>query len=324
MATAAGSRDANDIGPSLTSTAVPVVPVRGRHRYDASMSDHAKRHLHLDPFSGIAGDMLLGALIDLGADADAIQNEFQRLDLTEPFTLSIDRVQRCGVGGVDLKVRTQSRDHGHPHTHDRHHHHVGYREIMAMAERIDFDDRSRKRANRVVTLLADAEARVHAVDLEKIHFHEVGAVDSIVDMLGSVLALQQLDIDTLSCGPVPWPRGYVKCAHGLMPVPAPATAYLLEHVPTVGVDRTGELVTPTGAALIAGLCDSFGPPPAMTLRSVGYGAGDRDDPEVPNLLRVLLGETLAPGDLGPLRPVPADANTAPLPTGTPAQTHVQA
>lgn len=146
--------------------------------------------------------------------------------------------------------------------------------------------------------------------MESIHFHEVGAVDSIVDMLGSVVALELLEVESVSCGPLPISRGMVRCAHGLMPVPAPATAYLMQGIPTIGVDRVGELVTPTGAALVAGLCDQFGPPPAMTLGEVGYGAGDRDDPQVPNLLRVLLGQTIHAGDLGPMTASTADCAAA--------------
>ncbi|MEM7577698.1 MAG: LarC family nickel insertion protein [Planctomycetota bacterium] len=259
----------------------------------------SERHLHIDPFSGIAGDMFLAALLDLRHDADAelrqIDAAMRGLELDDPYELSIQRVQRCGVGGLDLKVKTQ---HHHPHTegdagHHQHHLHVGYTEIMAMVDKLrdaqQLSPRCVERATRVVTALADAEARVHGTTREAIHFHEVGAVDSIVDMLGSVLALERLSIDTVTCGPVPMSRGYVKCDHGLMPVPAPATAYLLQGVPTVGVDRTGELVTPTGAALLAGLVDAFVPAPPMTLNGVGYGAGDREDPLVPNLLRVFLG-----------------------------------
>ena len=171
-----------------------------------------------------------------------------------------------------------------------------------MVDELDTTERGRRRAGRVVTLLGEAEARVHGKPLEEIHFHEVGAVDSIVDMLGSVVALELLDIDTLSCGPLPISRGFVRCDHGVMPVPAPATAYLLSGLPTVGVDRTGELVTPTGAALAAGLCDSFGPPPAMKMIDTGYGAGDRESPDIPNLLRLLLGERVSAGDLGPMTP----------------------
>ncbi len=295
-------------------------------------------HLHIDPFSGIAGDMFLGACIDLGVDLDAIRSALAKLPVERPYEITTRRVQRHGIGAVDLKVRLldepqsaeaapadvvghhkhdHSHDHHHDHEHDHshshehthahdhghhHHHHTGYREIMAMVDELDTTQRGRERARRVVTKLAQAEARVHAKSLDDIHFHEVGAVDSIVDMLGSVAALELLDVETVSCGPLPISRGFVKCDHGIMPIPAPATAYLLQGMPTVGVDRTGELVTPTGAALIAGICDHYGPAPPMTLKEVGYGAGDRQNPDVPNLLRLLLGETNKTGDLGPLTP----------------------
>lgn len=263
----------------------------------------SQRHLHIDPFSGIAGDMFLGALLDLADDPQAelyhVETALQSLELDDAFTLRLARVQKCGVGGLDLKVDTEPRAHAsHDATGHHHHHHVGYGEIMAMVRKLadagHLSPRGVERDAAVVTQLADAEARVHATTREAIHFHEVGAVDSIVDMLGSVLALERLDIDTLTCGPVPVSRGYVKCDHGLMPVPAPATAYLLQGLPTVGVDRTGELVTPTGAALLAGLVDAFQPAPAMTLDRVGYGAGDREDPNIPNLLRVFLGTPTHP------------------------------
>ena len=294
------------------------------------------QHLHIDPFSGIAGDMFLGACVDLGVDLDAIRQALAKLPVERPYEITTQRVQRHGIGAVDLKVtlldqphtgetppadvlghhkhdhshdhkherghehsHTHDHDHGHPHDH---HHHTGYREIMAMVDQLDTTPRGRERARRVVTKLAQAEARVHAKSLEDIHFHEVGAVDSIVDMLGSVVAIELLDIETVSCGPLPMSRGFVKCDHGIMPVPAPATAYLMQGMPTVGVDRKGELVTPTGAALIAGICDRYGPSPAMTLNEVGYGAGDRESPDVPNLLRLMLGNTAPTGELGPLTP----------------------
>lgn len=306
------------------------------------------RHLHIDPFSGIAGDMFLGACVDLGVDLDAVRQALSKLPVERPYEITTQRVQRHGIGAVDLKVRLldepqavtadvvghhkhehhhhdhdhshdhghthdhshdhgHSHDHAHDHDHGHHHHHTGYREIMAMVDELDTTPRGRERAGRVVTKLAQAEARVHAKTLDDIHFHEVGAVDSIVDMLGSVVAIELLEIDSVSCGPLPLTRGFVKCDHGIMPVPAPATAYLLQGMPTIGVDRTGELITPTGAALLAGFCDHFGPAPAMTLNEVGYGAGDRESPDVPNLLRLMLGDTHAPGKLGPLTPPPTQA-----------------
>lgn len=254
------------------------------------------RHLHIDPFSGIAGDMFLGALVDLGLELDRLRHILSPLPIHTPFRIETTRVSRHGIAAVDLKVHT---DHaGDPHTH----HHTNYRDIVAMIDALSLRPVGRRRAHRVVTLLAEAEARVHGMDVERVHFHEVGAVDSIVDMLGSVAALDLLEIETLSCGPLPISRGFVTCEHGRLPLPAPATALLMRNVATVGVDREGELVTPTGAALVAGLCDHFGPPPPMTVRGVGYGAGDRDDPDVPNVLRVFLADTIAPGDLGPLTP----------------------
>ncbi len=240
-------------------------------------------HLHIDPFSGIAGDMFLGAAIDLGVDTAAIEQALAPLPVADRFSLHVERVQRHGIGAVDLKVNTRDEHH--------HHHHTHYPDIVAMAETIDASDATRRRARRIIDLLAEAEARVHGTTIEKVYFHEVGAVDSIVDMLGAAIALQLLDVATVSCGPLPISRGFVKCEHGRMPVPAPAAAYLMEGKPTTGVDRQGELVTPTGAAIVAALADRFGPPPPMTLDRIGYGAGDRDDPDYPNLLRLFLGRS---------------------------------
>ncbi|HEX7010759.1 MAG TPA: LarC family nickel insertion protein [Phycisphaeraceae bacterium] len=302
-------------------------------------------HLHLDPFSGVAGDMFLGALIDLGAPLEALSRSLAHLPLQKPYRITAEKVSRCGITATDLKVHvgepphhprhghghshehahnhshdhSHSHDHHHDHDHDHkhdhhhdhdHHHshthkpdqhshahsheHTGYRDIMAMIDQLETAERAKERARRVVTLLAQAEAHIHGTSVDQVHFHEVGAVDSIVDMLGAAVALELLGVETLSCGPLPISRGMVRCAHGLMPVPAPAALHLLRGLPVVGVDRVGELVTPTGAALVAGLCEAFGPPPMMTVQAVGYGAGDRDDPQVPNLLRVVLGQRLTP------------------------------
>ncbi|MEM6458117.1 MAG: LarC family nickel insertion protein [Planctomycetota bacterium] len=262
-------------------------------------------HLHLDPFSGIAGDMFLGALVDLGVEVGALRAALAPLPVERSYDIVTRRVSRHGIGAVDLKVRVEPAEHGDGH------HHTHYPQLMEMAAALDTTPRGRERAGAVVTALADAEARVHGTPREKVHFHEVGAVDSIVDLLGAAVALELLDIDTLSCGALPISRGFVRCDHGLMPVPAPATAYLMEGLPTVGVDRRGELVTPTGAAIVRAWCGSFGPPPAMTLRGVGYGAGDREDPDVPNLLRVMLGETTPAGKHGPMTPDEARAVALP-------------
>ncbi len=257
------------------------------------------QHLHLDPFSGIAGDMFLGAMLDLGVPLNVVEDALASLPVDEAYRLSVEPTMRCGIRGLDFKVHTHHHHHHGDAEHGHHHHkHAHYPDLMAMAKALPVSERGRQQAQAVVTKLAEAEAAVHGIAIEKVHFHEVGAVDSIVDMLGAIVALEHLNIDTLSCGPLPISRGFVSCDHGTMPVPAPATAELLRGLPTVGVDRDMELVTPTGAALVAALCESFGPPPAMVVQKVGYGAGDKNPPKVPNLLRVFMGERIQPGDLG--------------------------
>jgi len=263
------------------------------------------RHLHIDPFGGIAGDMFLAALIDLGAAADAIAAAFAPLPVAGRFELRPRRVESFGIGAVNVDVvetRPHDQDPAPGQDGHHHHHHTTAADILKMVDRLDTAERAKGRARAVVTKLAEAEARVHGLPVEQVHFHEVGALDSIVDMLGAAVGLELLGIDTISCGVLPISRGWVKCAHGRMPVPAPATAYLLEGLTTAGVDREGELVTPTGAALCAALADEHTPPPMMRMRAIGYGAGDKQFPEHPNLLRLMVGQRLAPGDLGPLSP----------------------
>jgi uncharacterized protein (TIGR00299 family) protein len=248
-------------------------------------------HLHLDAFAGLAGDMFLGALVDLGAGLDTIAGALAPLDLQPRPRLTAEPTSRHGIRGIDLKVHT---DGDHPHA-PHHHHHVTPGDILAMIDRLDLAPRPADRARRIVTILAEAEARVHGTTLDKVHFHEVGAVDSIVDMLGAAIALELLDVDTVSAAAVPIGSGFVECAHGTMPLPAPATAAILaEHrIPQRGVDWTQETVTPTGAAILTAVAGGYGHLPAMSVCRIGYGAGDRDDPHVPNLLRAYLGERLA-------------------------------
>lgn len=237
-------------------------------------------HLHVDPFSGIAGDMFLGAMVDLGAKVDQVVDGLGPLPIGGRFELAFKRVQRQGIGAVDVTVRVTSNE-AEPHRH--------YGDLAAMVDLLKTSDRGRQRAMAILDALAYAEAHVHGVPMETVHFHETGAIDSIVDMFGSVVAMELLEIETVSCGPLPISYGFVECEHGRMPLPAPAAARLMRGMKTFGVDRTGELVTPTGAAILAGVCQSFGPAPPMTLERVGYGAGDRDDPDQPNVLRTFLG-----------------------------------
>jgi uncharacterized protein (TIGR00299 family) protein len=271
-------------------------------------------HLHIDPFAGIAGDMFLGACIDLGADLSAIEAALRPLPIEQPYQISAEPTLRHAIRGIDLKVHIQSpgnpthdhsHDHGHHHDHAHSHDHVhtapahghdrphtGYRQILEMIDAMDATPRAKTRAIAIATQVAKAEAKVHGMSIEDVHFHEVGAVDSIIDMLGSAIALELLGIETISCAALPIGYGFVQCDHGNMPLPAPATAEILTGVPHFGVDREGETVTPTGAAIVAGCAESFGPQPPMNVTAVGYGAGDRDPADVPNLLRLFLGHRI--------------------------------
>jgi len=276
-------------------------------------------HLHIDPYSGVAGDMFIGALLHLGVKLEDLRRALAPLPTVFEYELQAGPVLRQGVSGIDFKVLVSEklRDLGdanhmasafvaagpvslsplavsHPESHGKGKGHVGFSEINGMIELLETSDRAKARARRALRALAEAEALVHQADVESVHFHEVGAVDSIVDLLGTAVALELLGVDTITCNPVPISRGYVRCEHGRMPVPPPATAYLMRGMPTYGVDRDVELVTPTGAALLVGVVDAFCPPPAMLLRGVGYGAGDKDFPLVPNHLRLFVGETTRP------------------------------
>ncbi|MAE59974.1 MAG: hypothetical protein CMJ49_01305 [Planctomycetaceae bacterium] len=247
------------------------------------------QHLHLDPFAGIAGDMFIGACVDLGVSLDDLAAALAPLAFDRPYELSAEPTMRQGIAGIDFRVIVDDPALG-ADDHHHHHHHTHYHDIVAMVDALDAGARAKQRARAIVDKLAAAEAAVHGIAVERVHFHEVGAVDSIVDMLGAAVALELLDVGTLSSGPLPIGSGFVRCAHGMMPLPAPATAELLKDVSTVGVDRQVETVTPTGAAIVAALADEVGPQPAMTIGAVGYGAGDRDDPDTPNLLRVMIGQ----------------------------------
>jgi pyridinium-3,5-bisthiocarboxylic acid mononucleotide nickel chelatase len=183
-------------------------------------------------------------------------------------------------------------DHGHHHHGDDHshaHHHRRYKKIAEMIEAAELAPRVAARAQAVFEKIAVAEAKIHNVPVETVHFHEVGALDSIVDVVGIALALEELEIDQLYAGPVPTGNGYVRCDHGLYPVPAPATMEMLKGIPLRRTDIQKELTTPTGAGVAAALVREFGPLPAMTVEAIGYGAGTRDLPDQPNILRVLIG-----------------------------------
>jgi uncharacterized protein (TIGR00299 family) protein len=239
---------------------------------------------YFDCASGISGDMTLGALVDAGADLAAIQAGIDSLGLPS-CRLAASEVRRQAFRGIQITVQTE------PEQKHRHLHH-----ITAMIEQSRLSPRQKDLATRIFNRLAEAEAKVHGTTIQKVHFHEVGAVDSIADIVGTAIGIDLLGIDRLVASPVPTGHGFVNIAHGRCSIPAPATAELLGGIPLAACDVEAELTTPTGAAILAALADDFGPLPAMRISRIGYGAGSRELKEQPNLLRLLLGEAADSSD----------------------------
>ncbi|PPT06171.1 hypothetical protein CKA32_001120 [Geitlerinema sp. FC II] len=246
--------------------------------------------------------MCLGALVDAGVPVDYLTEHLNRLGVGEDYSLRVERVRRNGISAmkayVDLRDMTEEPPTFDAEKHHHHHHSEGNRylpEIEEMLQSADIPDRARKWSLAVFRRLAAAEGAVHGVSLDRVHFHEVGATDAIVDIVGTCLGLDWLEIDRLYCSPLPTGGGTVKAAHGRIPVPAPAVLKLWEmrQVPVYGNGIDRELVTPTGAALTVTLVESFGVPPAMTLQQTGLGAGSREFP-IPNVLRLWIGEDTQP------------------------------
>lgn len=240
------------------------------------------RIAYFDCFNGAAGDMILGALLDAGDFADELRAVLRGLPI-DGYELSIDRVTKQGFAATRFAVALDT-DRKQPHRH--------LADVRKIIEAGSLPDAVVRRSLAVFGRLAEAEASVHGTSMDKIHFHEVGAVDAIIDIVGACWAIDRLAIDRVVCSPIPVGSGEVRCAHGVLPVPAPATALLLRGVPLASTDETGELTTPTGAAVLTEWADSFGPVPAMRIDSIGMGAGHRDGRERPNCLRVMLGETV--------------------------------
>jgi uncharacterized protein (TIGR00299 family) protein len=234
---------------------------------------------YLDCFSGVAGDMLLGALIDAGVPADALRAEIAKLNL-DGVELKAERCVRKGITGTDVQVVT-----GHDHAH---------RHLSTIEKIIDgatLGQTVKERAKRIFRRLGEAEAAIHGIPIEKVHFHEVGAIDAIVDIVGACAGLEILGVERLYCSPLNLGSGTVKAAHGVMPVPAPATAALVNGLPTYSDGPAVELTTPTGAAVVSTLAEGFGPMPAMRISAVGYGAGDKEFPDRANMVRLVVGES---------------------------------
>jgi uncharacterized protein (TIGR00299 family) protein len=244
--------------------------------------------------AGTAGDMTLASLIDAGADPDAVAAMLGGLHLAD-WVLSFERVQRGGIAATRALVGVHQ--HGvhqhHDHDHDGHHEH-GHRPVSAIRELLDsadLPDRVRRRARAVIDALAEVEGAIHDTPPDDVELHEVGAVDAIVDIVGTCAALEVLGIDRVVCSPISVGRGTVRAAHGRLPHPTPAVVALAARVgaPLVGMDDPVELATPTGVALMTVLADEFGPLPAVNVTAVGYGAGSNDTPGRPNVVQVVIG-----------------------------------
>jgi len=239
---------------------------------------------YLDCFSGISGDMMLSALVDAGANPDYLRQQIASLPL-KGVEISFEEVRRAGIRGLHFSVNFPPQ-----------HHHRHLKDIVKIIEGGQLTDAERNLSLRMFQLLAAAEAEVHGTTVERIHFHEVGAIDSIVDLVGVAIAANQLGIAQVFSSPVTTGTGTVNIAHGTVPVPAPATACLLRGMPVHGCTIEAELTTPTGAAILCGLEASFGGMPAMKLAAVGHGAGSKELPGQANILRIMLGHSENPTD----------------------------
>ena len=241
------------------------------------------RIAYFDCFSGISGDMTLGALVDAGVDAEAIQTAISSLNL--PCELRFETVRRGGFRATHAIVQAPH-EHVHRHLHD----------IEAIIDQGSLTPRQQELAKRIFLRLGEAEASAHGIDINAVHFHEVGAIDSIVDIVGSAVGLDLLGVQRFEASPIPPGRGFVRAAHGRMALPAPATATLLKGVPLADSPIEMEMTTPTGAAIVTTVCERFGPLPALTIESIGLGAGTRETPSQANILRLFVGQVALPTD----------------------------
>ncbi len=240
--------------------------------------------------------MNLGAMIDLGVDPNQLISELEKLNLKDHWKISFEKDQRQGISGTRCDVHYHNHIHNHNHHHDHdhgHHHHRTYTDIRKLIEESGLNPEVQKDAISVFHALAEAEGAVHGKPVEEVHFHEVGAVDSILDIVGAAICWNRLGVDRVVSSAIELGGGTVNCAHGRMPVPAPATAKLVKSFPVTIGSSSKEATTPTGAALLAGKECSFGDHVEGTVQSTGIGIGQRDDPDLPNVLYVSLLETIA-------------------------------
>ncbi len=237
------------------------------------------RAIYFDCFAGVSGDMIIGALVDLVVDAESLKAQLTSLNLSG-CEIKTERVKRSGIAAVKFNVEVDQSAQPARSLDD----------IKEIINRSLLSEQVKARSIRAFELLAEAEARVHATTPDKVHFHEVGAVDSIIDTVGAMIGFEMLDVEKFFCSPMRIGHGSIETEHGRLPIPAPATAELLRGVPVYAGDIEGEFVTPTGAAIVVSLCEKFGPLPEIRIEKTGFGAGSRNPRGLPNALRLILGE----------------------------------
>jgi uncharacterized protein (TIGR00299 family) protein len=238
---------------------------------------------YFDCFSGISGDMILGALVDLGVDVDYLKGQFKKIDISG-YDIKAKKVEKQHIHGtkVDIVIKEKQR-------------HRSLKDINELIDKSGLDKEVKQSSKKIFLKVAEVESKVHNIYINKVHFDEIGALDSILDVVGAVIGLKKLNIEKVYSSHLNLGRGFVECSHGLIPVPAPATAEILKGVPVYSTNVDAELVTPTGSAIITTLTNDFGPMPLMRIDKLGYGAGKADF-QHPNLLRIFIGDLVSTYD----------------------------
>jgi len=234
---------------------------------------------YFDCFSGISGDMTVGALLDAGLKIETLEKELKKLGLSG-YQLEVNKVAKKGISATKFNVKIKEEG-----VERR------FKDILTILEKSKLDEEIKKETKKIFLNIAQAESKIHQKDIDKIHFHEIGGLDSIIDITSAVIGIKTLGIEEIYSSALPVGKGFIKCAHGVIPVPAPATLELLKNIPTYSGGIESEMITPTGAAIISTLAKSFGKRPLMKIERIGYGAGEKEF-TIPNLLRVSIGEKI--------------------------------
>lgn len=254
---------------------------------------------YLDTFSGISGDMMIGALISAGMPLEYLQEELKKLNLSN-YKLEISKVQKHSITAIKFDVKIEEHNHDHHHSNHTHHHnhshHHGrtYQEIIKLIDDSGLSTFVKEQSKKIFTIIGEAEAKIHNTKLEDVHFHEIGAIDSIIDIVGTAIGFEYFGVKEVYSSIIPFGRGFVDTQHGRMPIPAPATIEILKDYPVTFLDLPFELTTPTGAGIVKALSNGLIDFKKLKVTNIGYGAGSKDIPKIPNLFRLILGELIEP------------------------------